>query len=1083
MMKQASGVEAPEAFVAAESSRFPAGMAGRKASASATAGPSTALRSAQDDAFVGVAGEGKDAKPAMTLAAVRKSLEGKSGKRYWRSIDELAGTPEFAEAVAKEFPDAAAEWVDPVSRRGFLKLMGASMALAGLAGCTKQPDEPIYPYVKQPEDLVLGKSNYFATAHPFPTGGIPLLVKSDAFRPIKVDGNPDHPYNLGSSDVFTQGTLLGLYDPDRSQHALLRGTAAEYVDFFEVYRERLVAGKADGGEGMYFLSTSLTSPTLQRQWAEAQKAYPKAKLVQYDPALAGTWLAAGHNPKYSLANADVIVSLDADFLSGAAYPGFHQLTREYAARRKNPETGMNRLYAIESTPTTTGLKAEHRLCLRASEIPAFAATLAAKLGAAGVEAPAYNWTDEQTKFLNALVKDLQANRGKSVVIPGLYHDSSVANAATALNNLLSNVPSTATYRTTTGGSDQIADLKSLVADLNAGKVDWLIMLNSNPVYDAPADLNFLSAMLKAKTSVHLGSHVDETGLEAIWHIPAAHYLESWSDAVAYDGTVSIIQPLIEPLYGGHSAHDIFQAMSDEPVLSAYEAVRATHKATIKGDFELGWRKALHAGWMEDSMPPAGASMSATVDKSASVPTPAPKDAFEIIFRPDPNIYDGRYANVGWLQELPKPVTNLSWDNAALVSGATLTKLNVEEGDIVELTANGRKVKAPILVAPGHPDNSATVYLGYGRSAAGRVGSGEGSTGFNAYLIRTSDAPFYTTGSIAKVDGKWGLAVTKSHYQDHRGKFAQSGFLTPKEDRTGNGNNSLEANEAEERGVIRQATLKEFKANPGFANEGEEHPKDEYDTSLFPNWTYKDNAWGMSIDLNSCTGCNACIVSCYAENNIAVVGKQQVRIGRNMQWLRIDTYFEGDLAAPKAYFQPMACQHCENAPCEQVCPVGATVHTPEGINTMVYNRCVGTRYCSNNCPYKVRRFNFLLFSDYETESLKLMRNPDVSVRSRGVMEKCSYCVQRVAEAKIDADKENRPIADGEIVTACQQACPASAITFGNINDKKSKVAKLRASERSYSVLADLNTRPRTQYIAAVTNPNPELEEAPVEHGAG
>jgi len=1039
------------------------------ASIAGTAAPE--LRSAQDDR---ISGRAQANGGGLTLAAVRKSLEGKRGKRYWRSIDELAGTPEFAEAVAKEFPDAAAEWVDPVSRRGFLKLMGASMALAGLAGCTKQPDEPIYPYVKAPEDLVLGKSNYFATAHPFPTGGIPLLVKSDAFRPIKVDGNPDHPYNQGSSDVFTQGTLLGLYDPDRSQHALLRGTATEYVDFFEAFRTRLVAGQADGGEGLYFLSASLTSPTLQRQWSEAQKAYPKAKLIQYDPALAGTWLAAGHNPKYSLANADVIVTLDADFLSGAAYPGFHQLTREYAARRKNPEGGMNRLYAIESTPTTTGLKAEHRLCLRASEIPAFAATLAAKLGAAGVEAPAYKWTDEQKKFLEALAKDLQANRGKSVVIPGLYQDSSVANAATALNNLLGNVPSTTTYRTTAGGTDQFADLKSLVADLNAGKVDWLVMLNSNPVYDAPADLNFLSAMLKAKTSVHLGAHVDETGSEAIWHIPAAHYLESWSDAVAYDGTVSIIQPLIEPLYGGHSAHDIFQAMSDEPVLSAYEAVRATHKSTIKGDFELGWRKALHAGWIEDSMPAAGASSSPAFDKSASVPTPAPKDAFEIIFRPDPNIYDGRYSNVGWLQELPKPVTNLSWDNAALVSGATLTKLNVEEGDIVELTVSGRKVKAPILVAPGHPDNSATVYLGYGRSAAGRVGSGEGSTGFNAYLIRSSDAPFYATGTIAKVDGKWGLAVTKSHYQDHRGKFAGG---------KGDGNYSLEANEAETRGVIRQATLSEFKANPGFANEGEEHPKDEYGTSLFPNWTYKDNAWGMSIDLNSCTGCNACIVSCYAENNIAVVGKQQVRIGRNMQWLRIDTYFEGDLAAPKAYFQPMACQHCENAPCEQVCPVGATVHTPEGINTMVYNRCVGTRYCSNNCPYKVRRFNFLLFSDYETESLKLMRNPDVSVRSRGVMEKCSYCVQRVAEAKIDADKENRPIADGEIVTACQQACPASAITFGNINDKKSKVAKLRASERSYSVLADLNTRPRTQYIAAVTNPNPELEEAPVEHGAG
>jgi molybdopterin-containing oxidoreductase family iron-sulfur binding subunit len=424
--------------------------------------------------------------------------------------------------------------------------------------------------------------------------------------------------------------------------------------------------------------------------------------------------------------------------------------------------------------------------------------------------------------------------------------------------------------------------------------------------------------------------------------------------------------------------------------------------------------------------------------------------------------------VGWLQELPKPVTNLSWDNAALVSGATLTKYGLEEDDIVELSVNGRKVNAPVIVAPGHPDNSVTVHLGYGRQT-GRVAGG---AGFNAYLIRTSDAPFYAVGSMKKVPGKWGVAVTKSHFQDHRPKLFGG---------EGNGNNSLEADEAiNERGIIRYATLEEYKADPGFANEGEAHPATDKSNTMFPNWEYKDNAWGMSIDMNSCTGCNACIVGCYAENNIPVVGKQQVRIGRNMQWLRIDTYFEGDLAAPRAHFQPMACQHCENAPCEQVCPVGATVHTPEGLNAMVYNRCVGTRYCSNNCPYKVRRYNFLLYSDFETESLKLMRNPDVTVRSRGVMEKCSYCVQRISSAKIEADKENRAIRDGEVVTACQQACPAQAISFGNINDRESKVAKLQGDERSYQVLADLNTRPRTKYVAAVLNLNPELEAAPVEH---
>jgi molybdopterin-containing oxidoreductase family iron-sulfur binding subunit len=1007
----------------------------------------------------------------MTLAAVREELKGARGKRYWRSVDELAGTPEFEAAVEKEFPGSAQEWVDPVSRRGFMKLMGASMALAGLAGCTKQPDEPIYAYVKQPEDLILGKPNYFATAMSSATGAVPLLVKTDQFRPIKIDGNPEHAYNQGSSDVFSQGALLDLYDPDRSQHVTYRGENREWAEFAQELRLKVASTK--DGSGIYFLSETITSPTLARQWKEVQAVYPKATLVQYDPAIAGTALASGLSVQYDLREADVIVSLDADFLSGAGFPGFHKLVREYAERRKSPEK-LNRLYSIESTPTTTGLKAEHRLGLRASEIPAFAAELAKAVGGSPipVNAPSYNWTDEQKKFLAALAKDLRAHAGKSVVIPGLYQDASVSTLASVINGALGNVGKTVFVSGESSSplpSDQIAGMKALIADLNAGKVDWLVILNANPIYSAPADLEFAAAFEKAKTVAHLGSHLDETGQVSHWHIPTAHFLESWSDARAYDGTVSIVQPLIDPLYGGKTAHHVFQALLNEPGLSSYEAVRETWKPVIKGDFETGWRKALHAGWIEGTAFTFSSQVTPSVGLLSKAPTPAPKDAIEIIFRPDPNVYDGRWSNVGWLQELPKPVTNLSWDNAAIVSGATLTRLGVVEDDIVELTVAGRKVKAPVIVAPGHPDNSVTVHLGYGRQFAGRVGSG---AGFDAYLIRTAASPFYAVGSIKKVEGKWGTAITKSHFQDHRGKtFGQQG----------NGNNSLEADEAiTERGIIRYATLAEYKANPGFANEGPGHEKTDTSVTLFPNWEYKDNAWGMSIDMNSCTGCNACIVGCYAENNIPVVGKQQVRIGRNMQWLRIDTYFEGDLSAPRAHFQPMACQHCENAPCEQVCPVGATVHSPEGLNTMVYNRCVGTRYCSNNCPYKVRRFNFLLYSDYETESLKLMRNPDVSVRSRGVMEKCSYCVQRISAAKIDADKGNRPVRDGEIVTACQQACPASAISFGNLNDKQSKVAKLQADERSYQVLADLNTRPRTKYVAAVLNPNSDLQDAPVEH---
>jgi molybdopterin-containing oxidoreductase family iron-sulfur binding subunit len=1012
----------------------------------------------------------------LTLAEVRRTLAGVKGKKYWRSIDELAGTPEFEQAVLKEFPDAAQEWVDPVSRRGFLKLMGASMAMAGLAGCTKQPDEPIYPYVKAPEDLILGKPMYFATAYPFAAGALPLLVKSDAFRPIKVDGNPDHSYNKGASDAFAQGTLLDLYDPDRAQKTTYRGDNREWTEFMEVWRSKLIAARANGGDGLVLLSATVTSPTLARQWKEAQAIYPKAKLVQYDPVNRDAVRAVlgDKDVQYTLTDADVIVSLDADFLSGSSFPGFHKLTREYSERRKLA-TGargatMNRLYTVESTTTTTGLKAEHRLALKPSEIPVFAAALAAAVGVSGASAPSYAWTDAQTKYVQALAADLKANAGKSVVIASEQQHPAVLSLALQINEALGNYGKTVFFTDSVNPmpSEQTAELKGLVNDLGSGKVDWLLMLNANPVYDAPADLNFKEAMSRAKVTVHLGKHADETGSLADWQIPASHYLESWSDARCYDGTVSVVQPLIDPLYESHTAHEVVQAMLDEPTKSAYDAVRETWQPVLSksGDFEMNWRKVLHAGWIDGSAYAKAAT--ATVAKIAA-PAASGKDAIEVQFRPDPTIYDGRFANVGWLQELPKPVTSLSWDNAALMSEGTMQRAGLAEEDIVEITVNGRKVKAPVLVVPGQPENTITAYLGYGREMAGRVGSG---TGYNAGLVRTSDSMAVATGAtLKKIDGTWGFAVTKSHYQDHRSKFAGG---------QGTGNNSLEADEALTRGIIREATLSEYKASPGFANEGETHSKVEREITLFPNWDYSTgNAWGMSIDLNSCTGFNACIVSCYAENNIAVVGKQQVRIGRNMQWLRIDAYFEGDLHAPKAHFQPMACQHCENAPCEQVCPVGATVHTPEGLNTMVYNRCVGTRYCSNNCPYKVRRFNFLLFSDYETESLKLMRNPDVTVRSRGVMEKCSYCVQRIQEAKITADKENRPVRDGEIVTACEQACPATAITFGNLNDKTSRVHALHLNERSYAVLADQNTRPRTRYLAAVTNPNPALEAGPVE----
>jgi molybdopterin-containing oxidoreductase family iron-sulfur binding subunit len=1041
----------------------------------------------------------------LTLAEVRARLDGKSGKRFWKNMDELAETPGFHEMLAEEFPrlagGAANEWVDAVSRRGFLKVMGASFALAGLAGCTKQPDEPIFPYVKAPEDLILGKPMYFASAFPFPTGAIPVLVKSDAFRPIKVDGNPDHPMSKGKSDVLTQASLLDLYDPDRSKEVLFHGATSGWADFQEAFAK--AAQNSNAGEGIYFLSETITSPTLAAQWKQVQAAYPSAKMVQWEPvnrdaAMAASKAAFGSymDAQYKLENADVILSLDADFLGGIAQPGFLPMAAAYAARHRYEEgQTMNRMYAVETMPTVTGFKAEHRLALKPSQIVELAQDFVAMSRPApeGVDEVAGTSfsTIESVKFLNALMRDLEASKGKCVVIPGEQASQVVHAAAYALNARFGAIGKTVVYTETVNPmpSEQVADLKALVGDINAGKVQWLVMLGVNPLYSAPVDLEFAAAMAKVPTTVHLGTHVDETGSLSTWHINKAHYLESWSDARAYDGTISIIQPMIAPMYGGHSAHEVLQALLENTEASAYDVVVANAKTYIKGDFPTAWRKALHDGWVEgtafapSTAPPKGAAPAA--------PVQATNGGVEICFKPDPSLYDGRYANVGWLQELPKQITNLSWDNAALMSLATAEALGVEQSDAVEIDVNGRKVVAGALVVPGHADGAVTVHLGLGRRVeAGRVGGG---VGFNAYLLRTADAPYAAAGTVTKTGGTYDLCVTKVNFIEHRGSFAQQDLNDKEFDK--DGTYSLPGHEAMERAIIRYATLEEVKAHPDFAHEGGPgalvnkvgySPEGEtpgHGESMFPDaWSYDhqdvsaqqiQNKWGMAIDLNSCVGCNACIVSCYAENNIPVIGRAQVKIGRNLQWLRIDTYFEGDLHAPRAHFQPMACQHCENAGCEQVCPVGATVHTPEGLNAMVYNRCVGTRYCSNNCVYKVRRFNFLLYSDYDTESLKFMRNPDVTVRSRGVMEKCSYCVQRIEAVKIEADKENRAIRDGEIVTACQQACPTSAITFGNLNDPNSAVSKAKAKQRDYQVLADLNFRPRTTYTAGVINPNPEL----------
>ncbi len=1039
----------------------------------------------------------------LTLEEVRARLDGKRGKRFWQSLDDLADTPGFAEMLREEFPRQASELTDGISRRGFMKVMGASLALAGLTGCTKQPDEPILPYVKQPEDLVLGRPNYFATAQPFPTGASPVLVKSEAYRPVKVDGNPEHPVAKGRSDLFAQASLLDLYDPDRSQHVVQLSAGEAITSDFGAFSDafRAAMQNSAAGQGVAILSETIISPSLGAQWKQIQGKYPQARLVQWEPvnrdsARIASKAALGdfYDAQYKLENADVILSLDADFLTSNAFPGFLPMSAAYAERhRYQGGKPMNRLYVVESMPTVTGAKAEHRLPLKPSDIEKFAAAL--------MSGGSYSASETAQKFFTAVLADLKKSGGRAVVIAGEQSSPIVQAAAHALNAQLGAVGSTVVYTETVAAVPTIQneDFKALVGAMNAGQVKALLILGTNAVYSAPGDLRFGEALGKMLFTAHFGPYYDETAQRCQWHVNAAHYLESWSDTRACDGTISIVQPMIDPLYGGRTAHDVLQTVLDNPQLTSYEVVQANFDKYSKGGGNAAanstaaptantksvdstaWQKALHDGWVQGTAfaPKAGVK---PADQYHMVLEGQKQGSgqYEIAFKSDPSLYDGRYSNNGWLQELPKQITHLSWDNAALVSMNTMVALKVEENNFLELEINNQKVRFPVLMQPGLPDGVVTVHLGFGRWF-GRVGQFVGS---DANILRSIDAPWFQSGlNVSRTPGEYDLCVTTVHSMENRGAMAQSDLQHPEL----SGAHSLPGHEAMDRGIIRTATITEAQKTPGYAHEGNllyETP--ERDMSMFPDqWRYDhadkssgqiQNAWAMSVDLNSCIGCNACVISCYAENNIPVVGREQVKRGRKMDWLRIDTYFEGDLHAPKAHFQPMMCQHCENAGCEQVCPVGATVHTPEGLNTMVYNRCVGTRYCSNNCPYKVRRFNFLLYADYDTESLKFMRNPDVSVRSRGVMEKCTYCVQRIQAAKIEADKEGRAIRDGEIVTACQQACPTDAIIFGNQNDKGSRVARLKAEERSYQVLADLNYRPRTSYIAGVSNPNPELETA-------
>ncbi len=972
--------------------------------------------------------------------ATKPSSRDATPVKFWRSLDELSG----ATSSRRRHFDHPLLAGASVNREQFLKLMGASLALAGITGCAAEPKGPthIAPYVKRPDGITEDLSLYFATALTHKGYANGVLVRNVSGRPIKVEGNPQHPASLGATDIFGQAEILTFYDPDRSQSVMSKGQKRTWGELVAALTAAANAHQAKQGDGLRILTESVTSPSLADSLQALLKRFPQAKWHQWQPinrdnVREGARQAFGEvvETQYHLDQADVIVTLDADLLN--SLPGSLRYAREFGQKRRVTAggTAQNRLYAVESTPTVTGMVADHRLPVRAHDIEAVARFIAAQVGVTGVSGNVPSGVP--AAWVGALVKDLLGHKGTSVVVAGDEQPPSVHVLAHQINQALGNVGHTVTYTDPVEFNpvDHLQSLRELVQDMNGGKVDFLVIIGGNPAYTAPADVDFASALGKVTQSVHLSLYEDETSKLTTWHAPLAHELESWGDARAFDGTETILQPLINPLYGGRTPQEVIAVLNGQPNASAHDLVKGYWQRRLNAaDFDHRWRVMLNDGVVAGTaLPPK----QVTLKPSASAPASAPEGT-EIIFRPDPTIYDGRYANNGWLQELPKPLTKLTWDNVVLVAPAMAQRLGLSNGDVVDIQYRGKVVRAPTWVMAGHPDNSITVYLGYGRTQAGRVGTG---IGYNAYALRTSAAPWFDGGaSLRKTGERYTLATTQST-QDMEG-----------------------------REIVMSGTFDEFLKDPNFIQK--EVPK--LVGSMYPPFEYNGNRWGMSINLSSCIGCNACAIACQAENNIPVVGKDQVSRGRQMHWIRVDRYYQGSAENPTSYAMPVPCMQCENAPCELVCPVGATTHSDEGLNDMVYNRCVGTRYCSNNCPYKVRRFNFYQFADYTTPSLRLMYNPDVTVRERGVMEKCTYCVQRIRHAEIRAQAEGRPVRDGEVVTACQAVCPTKAIVFGNINDQTSEIAKLKADPLNYDLLAELNTRPRTSYLAAIRNPNPEIK---------
>jgi molybdopterin-containing oxidoreductase family iron-sulfur binding subunit len=1037
--------------------------------------------------------------------------EPESGRKYWRSLDELAETPEFRQWAEREFPAGAGEWDDPVSRRHFVKIMSASFLLGGLglagSGC-RRPEQKILPFGKMPENYIHGVPQFFATAMPTRGGAIPLVVKSNDGRPTKVEGNSLHPDSNGGTDRFAQASILNLYDVDRAAAFKHKQAVATQEAVFDALSQLSKTAQGNGGQGLSFLLERSGSPSRLRLQKILTEKFPQARWYVYEPVDLGVKrraasIAFGQSvkPYYRFDAAKVIVSLDCDFLGSEEDVHNHIRRFAHGRRLENPSDTLNRLYAVESLMTITGVNADHRLRIPSSAVLQVAAALAAqtiKSGLAGLETIGQP-SGVEPNWISECAKDLLANPGQSLVVAGYRQPLAVHLLAIAINNALGNIGKTLLFHEAPESRE--GNIAELAQALNSGQVETLVLLGGNPVYNAPSDLNWAATQRKAKNIIRLGYYEDETFPVCDWHIPATHYLESWGDALTSDGTLVPVQPLIAPLFGGLTELELLARIGGLPVTSPYEIVRETFSARIAGgDVEAAWRKFLHDGFLANSAAKPveakfnlGAASQAVAEAKVSTPG---KDHLELVFHRDYSVDDGRYNNNGWLQEMPDPITKMTWDNAVLISRKTAVELSVENNDLVEIKLGNGNVRGPIWIQPGLADYSLGLALGYGRIGTGRVGKG---TGFNAYLLRTTGGENFAVGAtIRKTGEKYPLSCTQDHW-------------------------SMEG-----RPIVREANLEQYRKKPDFAKAMKlEEPRDTQGKTLvsplYPNPFDQlrqtgHHQWGMSVDLNLCVGCAACVMACQSENNVPIVGKDQIRRGREMHWLRIDRYytaspkkqdffqtfdsdrkeqFQSWIDDPQVVTQPMMCQHCEAAPCENVCPVNATVHDQEGLNLMVYNRCVGTRYCSNNCPYKVRRFNFFDYNkrgtgpnlywgplrhrkEDEWDLLKMSKNPDVTVRMRGVMEKCTFCVQRIEQAKIA--QKVKAAASGDVIvptdsftTACAQACPAGAIVFGNVNDPKSRVSKLKAQQRDYTVLEFLLTKPRLTYLAKVRNPNPAMPD--------